>query len=89
MNQKESVTELWLEVFPMNPANLLKTAHWSMAATFLLSVAIIYIAYGAELSLSIPVQVALHIFLIILPAFFKIGYVVRLNALKQLGRPVN
>lgn len=55
----------------------------------MLSVAIIYIAYGAELSLSIPVQVALHIFLIILPAFFKIGYVVRLNALKQLGRPVN
>lgn len=73
----------------MRPKTLLSTAHWAMAATLLLSVVIIYIVYGIELNLSIPMQIGLHIFLIILPAFFKIGYVVRLNALKQLGRPVN
>jgi hypothetical protein len=73
----------------MHANRLLKAAHWSMAVTLILSLSIIYLAYGSAVTLSIPVQVMLHILLIIFPAIFKISYVARLNALKQLGRPVN
>ncbi|ARU26138.1 hypothetical protein CBR65_01090 [Cellvibrio sp. PSBB006] len=73
----------------MHAKRLLKAAHWSMAVTLILSLSIIYLAYGSAVTLSIPVQVILHILLIIFPAIFKISYVARLNALKQLGRPIN
>ena len=73
----------------MHANRLLKAAHWSMAVTLILSLSIIYLAYGSAVTLSIPVQVMFHILLIIFPAIFKISYVARLNALKQLGRPVN
>ena len=73
----------------MHANKLLKAAHWSRAVTLILSLSIIYLAYGSAVTLSIPVQVMLHILLIIFPAMFKISYVARLNALKQLGRPVN
>lgn len=73
----------------MHANRLLKAAHWSMAVTLILSLSIIYLAYGSAVTLSIPVQVILHILLIIFPAIFKISYVARLNALKQLGKPVN
>lgn len=75
----------------MHANRLLKAAHWSMAVTLILSLSlsIIYLAYGSAVTLSISVQVMLHILLIIFPAIFKISYVARLNALKQLGRPVN
>jgi hypothetical protein len=73
----------------MHANRLLKAAHWSMAVTLILSLSIIYLSYGSAVTLSIPVQVMLHILLIIFPEIFKISYVARLNALKQLGRPVN
>lgn len=73
----------------MKPQNLLIFAHWAMAITFLLSVLIVYLAYGTSMHLAISTQVILHIGLIIFPALFKISYVIRLTALKQLGRPVN
>lgn len=73
----------------MKPENMLFYAHAAMVACFVCSISIIYIAYGSDINLSIPTQVMLHIMLIIFPAFFKIGYVIRLNALKLLNRPVN
>jgi hypothetical protein len=73
----------------MNPKAMLTSAHWAMATTLLLSLLIVYIAYGANLRLTIQTQVFLHVGLIVLPAFFKISYIIRLNALKQLGRPVD
>lgn len=60
-----------------------------MAATFIFSLALLYIIYGAELNLSIPLLIFLHILFVLLAAVFKISYVARLAALKQLGRPVN
>lgn len=73
----------------MKPSTLLKTAHWTMAFSFIISLILIYIIYGAELNLGIPLLIALHILFVLLAALFKIGYVARLTALKQLGRPVN
>lgn len=73
----------------MNSLTLLKLAHWAMALTLVSSLLIVYIAYGTNLILGIRTQVLLHVGLIILPAVFKISYILRLNALKQLGRAVN
>jgi len=73
----------------MKPPTLLKTAHWSMAITLVFSLALLYIIYGAELNLSIPLLIFLHILFVFLAAIFKISYVARLTALKQLGRAVN
>lgn len=73
----------------MKSATILKASNWSMAITFVLSLALIYIIYGAELGLSIPLLIFLHILFVLLAAIFKISYVARLTALKQLGRPVH
>jgi hypothetical protein len=73
----------------MNPGTLLTSAHWVMAITFSMSMIILYFAYGANMQLAILTQVLLHVGLIIFPALFKISYIIRLTALKQLGRPVD
>lgn len=73
----------------MNPKAMLTCAHCTMAATFCLSLLIVYIIYGSAFILTIPAQAVLHVGLIIFPTFFKISYIIRLNALKQLGQPVN
>lgn len=71
----------------MKPSILLKVAHWGMATTLIASLGIIYVIYGMDYGLKIPMLVFLHIFLVLTAAIFKISYVVRLNALQQLGRP--
>lgn len=68
---------------------MLTYAHCTMATTFCLSLLIVYVSYGSKLTLTIPTQALLHVGLILFPTFFKISYIVRLNALKQLGKPVN
>ena len=73
----------------MNPKTMLNYAHCTMAATLSLSLLIVYITYGSNLILTISTQALLHVGLIIFPTFFKISYIIRLNALKQLGKPVN
>ncbi len=73
----------------MKPQHLLTSAHWTMAITFSLSILIVYLAYGTNMHLAISTQVILHVGLIIFPALFKVSYIIRLTALKQLGRPVN
>lgn len=73
----------------MNPKAMLAYAHSVMAATFCFSLLIVYVTYGAKFTFTIPIQALLHVGLIIFPTFFKISYIVRLIALKQLGKPVN
>ncbi|WP_339615448.1 hypothetical protein [uncultured Gilvimarinus sp.] len=75
----------------MAPDLLLSAAHGSMAVCGAVSLVIVYLLYGAPeaLVLPLPVTVAGHIALILFPAVFKLGYVLRLAALKQMGRPVD
>lgn len=73
----------------VKPQTLLSFAHWAMALCLLVSLGIVYLVYISDVQLSIAALIALHIALIIFPGIFKLGYVVRLTALKQLGRPVN
>jgi ABC-type molybdate transport system permease subunit len=73
----------------MNPKAMLTYAHCTMATTLCFSLLIVYVMYGTNFTFTIPVQALLHVCLIIFPTFFKISYIVRLNALKQLGKPVN
>lgn len=73
----------------MNSTTMLTCAHWVMATTLLFSLTIVFVTYGTDLVLAIQTQVLLHVGLIIFPALFKISYILRLTALKQLGRPVN
>ncbi|GGY79040.1 hypothetical protein GCM10011613_24780 [Cellvibrio zantedeschiae] len=73
----------------MKPSALLNIAHRSMAATLIISLIVIYLIYGIDLGFAIPMLVFLHILFVIMAAIFKISYVARLTALKQLGRPVH
>ena len=73
----------------MNPKAMLHYAHCTMATALCVSLLIVYILYGSNLILTIPVQALLHVGLIIFPTCIKVSYIVRLYALKQLGRPVN
>lgn len=73
----------------MNPKAMLTYAHCTMATMLCLSLLILYIAYASTLTLSILTQAVLHVGLIIFPTFFKVSYIIRLIALKQLGKPVN
>lgn len=60
-----------------------------MAVTLTLVLITIYIIYGSNLILSIPLLVFLHIFLVLMAAIFKVSYVARLTALHQLKRPAH
>lgn len=73
----------------MKPHNLLSYAHWAMSICLIVSVLIVYLVYGSNVELTIGALVALHIGLIIFPGVFKVAYVTRLTALKQLGRSVD
>lgn len=73
----------------MTSHNLLSYAHWAMGICFVLSITIVYLVYGSGIELSIGLLVALHIGLILFPGVFKVAYVTRLTALKQLGRSVD
>lgn len=73
----------------MIPSTMLKVANISMGITFGISLITLYIIYGSHLVLSIPVLIFLHISFVIFAAIFKISYVARLTALKQLGRTAN
>jgi len=73
----------------MKPAVMLKAAHFSMGSSLALSLIILYVIYGTSWNPGIPLLILLHILLVVFAAIFKISYVVRLTALKQLGRPVH
>lgn len=73
----------------MTPLKLLYLAHAAMIVSLVLSLGAIALAYVFEANLSLGSQIGAHMSLIVLPGVIKVGYVVRLTALKQLGRPVN
>ena len=73
----------------MAPDLLLRVAHGAMVVCAVVSLSIVYLLYGMPDFLSLPASIAGHIALIVFPAIFKLGYVLRLAALKQMGQPVN
>lgn len=73
----------------MKSHQLLSYAHWAMGSCLAISLIIAYVIYGSSLELGIGVLVTLHIGLILFPGVFKVAYVTRLTALKQLGRSVD
>ena len=73
----------------MKPTILLSVAHWAMGTSCSFSILILYLIYGRDLGFSIFTLVFLHILFVLLAVVFKISYVVRLAALKQMGRPVH
>lgn len=73
----------------MKPKTLLCYAHRTMGVCLLFSLLIIYVLYVVKVDMRLGAQIGLHIGLVIFPAFFKIGYIARLTALKQMGRIAN
>lgn len=73
----------------MTPNALLQVAHGSMVVCGAVSLLIVYLLYGMPNTMPLPATIAGHIALIVFPAVFKLGYVLRLAALKQMGRAVN
>jgi len=71
----------------MNYEKLLQQANMSMSATFLISLMAIMVAYGLP-SLSIPILMVAHLSIIILVTVFKLSYIARIVAQKQLGLEV-
>ena len=72
-----------------SPDKTLKVAHIIMLTCFLITSFCVVLVYGFDQSLEIPILLCLHISIIIFAAFFKLGYLLRLNSLKALGKPVN
>lgn len=75
----------------MAPDTLLRAAHGGMAVCGTVSLIVVYLLYGIPDTLTLPLPATIfgHISLILFPAAFKLGYVLRLAALKQMGRAVN
>ena len=72
-----------------NPSQLLNVAHLLMAFCLFVTVMAITFVYGFGESFSLGLNILGHISIIVFPAFFKLGYILRLHSLKQLGLPVN
>ena len=69
----------------MNYQHLLNKANATLLYTLLAFIGATILAYGFENQLPLTVLVMLHISQLILGGVFKISYVVRLAAQKQLG----
>jgi hypothetical protein len=69
----------------MNNFDLLKTANMTMAITFLFFLISAVLAYGYEQHFPIMILTLLHVSQLILAGIFKVSYVIRLVAQKQLG----
>ena len=64
---------------------LLKSANTSMLLTFVTFVISAILAYGFEIELPMMLVAMLHVLQLMLAGCFKISYVMRLVAQKQLG----
>lgn len=71
--------------YVMNNFNLLKTANMTMALTLLFFLVSVVLAYGYEQHLPVMTLAVLHVSLMIFAGMFKVSYVARLVAQKQLG----
>ncbi|WP_448248941.1 hypothetical protein [Thalassotalea agariperforans] len=66
-------------------SNLLRLANISMLVTAFVTLTAISLVYGIEDKLTLVQQIAGHITIMIMPALFKLSYVLRLVSLKALG----
>ena len=73
----------------MNYQQILKSANTSMLLTFIAFISSAILAYGFESQLPLMFIAFLHVAQLFLAGCFKISYVVRLVAQKQLGLAVN
>ncbi|WP_299083961.1 hypothetical protein [uncultured Paraglaciecola sp.] len=73
----------------MNNKLLLKLANFSMLTTFSIFVICAVLAYGYESHFPLLGLTLLHVAQIVLAGFFKVSYVLRLVAQKQLGQALN
>ncbi len=64
---------------------LLKIANLTMLLTFCLTASAIILVYGFDHYLSLGMQIFGHVVIMILPAFFKLSYVIRLSCLRSLA----
>jgi len=65
--------------------NLLRFANIMLLLTLTITLSAITLVYGMEEKLSMAELIAGHITIMIMPAFFKLSYVLRLYTLKELG----
>ncbi|TVZ41188.1 hypothetical protein P886_0530 [Alteromonadaceae bacterium 2753L.S.0a.02] len=70
----------------MKGESLLSLGHQAMLTTLVLSVIAAIAAYGASDHLPLGSQISAHLLLLVLPVFLKLGYIMRLTALRHLGR---
>jgi hypothetical protein len=68
-----------------SPPALLRFANIMLALTLLVTLSAIALVYGVDDKLSIVQLVIGHISIMIMPALFKLSYVLRLSSLKELG----
>ncbi|WP_076420739.1 MULTISPECIES: hypothetical protein [Colwelliaceae] len=70
-----------------NPSipTLLRFANVMIALTLIITLSAIALVYGMDEKLTIVEQIAGHITIMIMPALFKLSYVLRLFTLKELG----
>lgn len=72
----------------MSAQSLLSFANHSMVVSFIVFLVSLYGAYGLEHQLPLMVVTLLHVSQIVLAGIFKLSYVVRIAAQKQLGLAV-
>lgn len=72
----------------MNGSTVLKMANTSMLLTLLSFISSVVLAYGFEHYFGLITLAMLHISQIVLAGCFKLSYVVRLVALKELGMAI-
>lgn len=70
-----------------NPSvpTMLRFANIMIASTLIITLSAITLVYGMDEKLTIVEQIAGHITIMIMPALFKLSYVLGLFTLKELG----
>jgi hypothetical protein len=73
----------------MNHQRILKSANTSMLLSLIAFIGSAILAYGFESQLPLMLVAVLHVAQLFLAGCFKVSYVVRLVAQKQLGLAIN
>ncbi len=68
---------------------LFKFANWGMVTTAVAFTILVLMSYGWESHFSIILLAIMHVSQIFLAGFFKVFYVLRLIALKEMGLPTH
>ncbi|MDT0604601.1 hypothetical protein [Thalassotalea castellviae] len=68
-----------------SPSKLLKIANSLMLLTAIITAIAVYFVYGIEEKLTMVQLIGGHITIMIMPALFKLSYVLRLISLRSAG----